>query len=373
MSRRGRGGGSTPRLRADGRWSASYYNREGKRRYVYGRTRREVQQKLRDELVRRDTGLSDDRVTVGGWIDRWLASLDPQRYRPNTVASYTYHLGLIPHWVRQLRLSDLEPDDIERMLSELAATHAASTVSHVRRTLGQCLGKAERYGKVARNAARLTDPVRSEEREVVPLDLGEARRLLAVLEGDRLQSLYTVALACGVRQSEAIGLRWDKVDLEDRSMLIDWQWTQLGEGPPKAKGSRRLVALPDVCMIALRAHRTRLLEERLQVGGGWEENGLVWPDELGRPLKHRNLRRHFHRAREAADLRHVRFHDLRHSAATLLLAQGVPAAVVMSVMGHTDPRMFLHYSKVSEELRRDAADAVDRAFSGRPGGRNGLH
>ncbi|MDP8929350.1 MAG: site-specific integrase [Actinomycetota bacterium] len=193
---------------------------------------------------------------------------------------------------------------------------------------------------------------------------------MEALEGDRLASLYLVALACGLRQGEAIGQHWEHVDLEGSGTLrVVSQETPDGEGPPKTKASKRTVLLPEVCVTALERWRRRQLEERLALGPAYEDNGLVWPDEAGRPLKHRNLRRHFHKVREQAGIRHVRFHDLRHSAATLLLAQGVPPRTIMAVLGHTDPQMFLRYSHVSEELAREAADAADRIFGGQGGGR----
>ncbi|MDP8961512.1 MAG: tyrosine-type recombinase/integrase [Actinomycetota bacterium] len=367
MARRGRGGGSTPRLKQDGRWEASWYDRRGKRHWVTAKTRRECQQKLRQAITRRDAGYDTDRITVGGWIERWADSLGPPRHRPATIRAYRYRVSLLPDWFRQLPLWELDALDVERMLADLLATHATSTVAAIRSALRQSLNAAEKSGRAPRNAARLSDPIRVEEQEVVPFTLDEARRFLEALEGDRLASLYLVALSCGVRQGEAIGLKWDRVDLDRPAMHIVEQQTPYGPGPPKAR--RRTVLLPGVCVTALERWRRRQLEERLRLGPAYEDWGLVWPDKRGRPLVDSTLRRHFHRIREKAGLRHVRFHDMRHSAASLLLAQGVPARVVMEVLGHSAAAMFLRYSHVSRELAEEAAQAMDDLFGGRDGGR----
>ncbi|MFW5934104.1 MAG: tyrosine-type recombinase/integrase [Actinomycetota bacterium] len=374
MARRGEGTG--PWKRTDGRWSAKYTDARGKRRYLYGATKAEVQRKLRKALEDRDGGVASTNVTVGEWLDRWEASLRPSDSRETTRDDYAYRLSLIPGWVRARQLAELDPLDVEDMLAELLAAGgkrgqglAPSNVAKVRSLLAQALSQAQRYGLVARNVAALTQPVREVRSEVEPLTMAEAKRLLAQLSGHRLESLYLVAVTTGMRESELVGLRWDDVDLDAGVVWIRRQRTRTNrgtivEGDTKSPSSRRKVVLADVAAEALRRWRPRLAAERLELGEVWEDHGLVWPSTVGTPLHHRNLLRHLHRTCEKASVRRVSFHTLRHSAGTLMLAAGVDSRVVMDVLGHTDPRMMTRYQHVVDDVRHDAAAAVNRAWGG---------
>lgn len=364
--KRGKGEGSVYQRASDGRWVGKWYDRTGHPRYVYGADRQDTRRKLREKLDERDQGRVGGGTTVGAWCDRWLRSLAKAGAPENTVDDYTYRLSLLPGWVRGTRLDELEPLDVEGALHELLATHASSTVAKVRQVLGAALGQAHKYGKVARNAAKLADPIHVEEIEIVPLDPAEARALLASVSGHRLSSLYTVAIAVGVREGEAIGLRWDAVDLSAGTLTVTRQRTRTNRGKaldrkPKS-GSGRTIALPDVCVQALLEHRKRQAGERLRLGPAWKDHGLVWPSEVGTPLGARNLLRHLHGSCERAGIRRVSFHALRHSAASFLLAQGVAETVIMDVLGHSSRAMLARYAHVTDGLRREAADAMDRVL-----------
>jgi len=245
--------------------------------------------------------------------------------------------------------------------------------------LSTALAHAERQGLVARNVARLVVAPKVEQREIVPLDLDGAGRFLDAIRGDRLEALYRVALALGIREGEALGLRWQDVDLDDRIVRIR---VQLQYNPQtkvlelvelKSPKSRRSINLPDFGVRALREHRTRQLEERLRVGEAWEDwqgAGLVFTSEFGAPIPARNILRKLAKLRETAGLPGLRFHDTRHTCATLLLAQGVSEKVVMEILGHTNLQMTHRYAHVLPPLRQGAADALDAALNladGKPG------
>jgi integrase len=188
--------------------------------------------------------------------------------------------------------------------------------------------------------------------------------LLECVRSHRLGALFTVALALGLRQGEALGLRWDAVDftagvLHVRAALqwVGKEW-QLVE--PKSERSRRAVALPRVAVVALRAHRVHQKKERLLAGSDWKETGLVFTTRIGTAIEPSNLTKEFKRVLRRADLPDTRFHDLRHTAATFLLAQGVDARTIMETLGHSQISLTLNtYSHVLPSLQREAADRMN--------------
>jgi integrase len=198
----------------------------------------------------------------------------------------------------------------------------------------------------------------------------EAKRLLAAAENDRLAALYSVALALGLRQGEALGLSWEDVDLTSRRLHVRHGLQRIaGElrlVEPKTRQSRRTIALPTVVIDALQHHKARQSQERLLAGTRWHETGLGFTSTIGTPIEVGNLRRQFWRVLEKAGLARMRFHDLRHSCASLLLVQGVPARVVMETLGHSNISITMDtYTHVLPELQRQAADAMDRALGDR--------
>ncbi len=172
----------------------------------------------------------------------------------------------------------------------------------------------------------------------------------------------------GLRLGESLGLRWSDINFEDGSLSVRIALQrvdgtlQLVE--PKSASSRRTIALPQIALEALRAHRTRQLEERLLAGEQWRESGLVFTTSDGKPLDARNVFRGFQRLLIRTGLPHLRLHDLRHACATLLIAQGVRPRVVMEILGHSQISLTMNtYGHVTHALQRDAAARVDAVFA----------
>ena len=196
-------------------------------------------------------------------------------------------------------------------------------------------------------------------------------------KGDRLEALYTVATATGLRQGEALGLRWRDVDLDAGSLRVAHSLQRvpiakrIGKGPefvlaePKTARSRRAIHLPGVVVTALREHRVRQLEDRIAAGSAWLDLDLVFCTTVGTPLVARNVVRAFGHLLRRAGLPPIRFHDLRHSAATLMLAQGVSPRVIMETLGHSQIGMTMNlYAHVMPSMQRDAADLMDAVLGG---------
>lgn len=193
----------------------------------------------------------------------------------------------------------------------------------------------------------------------------DARRLLDGARGDRLEALYSVALAFGLRQGEALGLKWSDIDLDTgilrvrrASQRIPHQGTQLVE--TKTERSRRTLVMPPIVISALRSHRARQAMERLAAGEQWVDLDLVFPSAKGTLADGPNVTHRFHRLLQRAGLPPMRFHDLRHACASLLLVQGVHPRVVMETLGHSQISLTMNtYSHVLPALQREAADRME--------------
>jgi integrase len=246
------------------------------------------------------------------------------------------------------------------MNSRLAAGLSKKSVAYMHQVLRTALGLAVRWDMVPRNVARLVDRPRVERTEINPLTPEEARRFLDAIRGHRLEALFSVALALGLRQGEALGLRWEDVDFDGGTIRVRNQLQRI-EGkltlvPPKTKRSRRTLVMPTMIVESLREHEQRQVAEKLWAGSKWQESGLVFANRFGGPTQARRVIEQFHGALSEGGIRRVRFHDLRHSCATLLLVQGVSPRVVMDVLGHSEIALTMNaYSHVVPELQREAA------------------
>ncbi|MEZ5318423.1 MAG: site-specific integrase [Vicinamibacterales bacterium] len=373
---RGAGEGNIYR-RDDGRWVGRLSDRhpDGRRRRVcvYGKTRSEVVEALRKRLEAQQQGMvvSSGRTALRQFLESWLEESVKPKVRVRTYASYEQVVRLhIRPRLGHIPLSRLAPQHVQAWMNELVAGGlSARTCLYARAVLRASLSTALRWGLVSRNVATLVDAPRAIRQEIAPLDPDQARSLLASLQGHRLQALFTVAVALGLRQGEALGLRWDSVDFDGRALHVraalqrtKRQW-QLVE--PKSARSRRSIPMPDVVVEALRAHRTRQFRERLLAGEKWRDTGLVFVTRTGTPLESRNVTRTFQNLLKRAGLPRIRFHDLRHTAATLLLAQGVDPRTIMETLGHSQISLTLNtYSHVLPVLKRDAADRMNELLVG---------
>jgi integrase len=390
---------------------------DGKRRSkaIYGRTRRAVADALQNALRAAQDGtlVADERQTVPAFLARWLQDVARTRVRPRTFVGYEAAIERhISPYLGRIRLSKLTPQHLQAWMATLETQGvSAGRRRYARVVFRTALNTAIRWGLVTVNAATLIDAPRTTSREIRPLTPDEARALLATTRGQLLAAFLTVALGCGLRLGEALGIQWTDVDLDagtlqlrravqrfggdaaarrrlraERSRLkaalkalprtratVDTRArltqelqtvraamvnvkTSVQITELKSARSRRTIALPAVAVEALRSHRVRQLEARLAAGGRWQDRGFVFTSLVGTPLDPRNVTRKFKALLAAAKLPNIRLHDLRHSCATLLLAQGVSPRVVMETLGHSQISLTLNtYTHVLPALQRDAA------------------
>ena len=375
--KRGNGEGSVWQLE-DGRWRGAVHN-AGVRRYVRGRTRREVVERL-DALRQAESmgsTVGPARLTVGAVMDEWLAGRRLS-VAPSTLISYT---SIVETWLRPRlgaeRIRTLGPGAIERVLVEVAATRSPRRVRYVREIARAVCEHAVKRGLLARNPVLLVD-LPSDRARVEALGAPDptARRVFSTEEvavlldgtrGDRLWSLFVVAAVTGARQGELFALTWPDVDMAGRSLTIRRSLgVDLNGHPawqaPKTRSSHRTIRLPVVAVEALQVQAERQTEERA-AASSWADLGLVFSSDRGTPLNSQNVLRSLRASLDRLALPAMRFHDLRHYAATEALANGIPPHEVAAYLGHATPAVTLTiYAHVSPRGANRTAEVFDWAL-----------
>ena len=388
MAKRGQNEGSIYK-RSDGRWTAAinlgYENGKLKRKYFYGVTRKEVSDSLTAELDKQRRGLPVvvERQTLKEFLEQWLEDCVKPRVRPATYVSYEQQVRVhISPALGHHQLTKLSPQHIQTYMNDKAKPVSqpdnnkpkpglsAKTIGYHRSLIVMALGQAERWGLVARNVAMLVDRPKALKYEIQPITLEQARQFLEVIKGNRLEALFTVALSLGLRRGEALGLRWQDIDFEKRTLRVYQSLARINKklvlSEPKTKSSRRILDLPTTLAVRLKEHRTRQLEDRMAAGSSWVETGLVFTSGIGTPVDPRHVKRHLDPLLTKAGLPHFRVHDLRHFCASLLLAQGVPLKVVSDILGHTQISITADlYTHVLPGVRKEAIDLMDRILTAR--------
>jgi integrase len=362
MTRRGHNEGSVYK-RDDGRW-AGVISVNGKRKFIYGKTKQDAQRKMNIALRDLQAGLPivSEKQTLEQFLVSWLDMIKPTIEESTWKRHRQYcEIHIIPNLGR-VKLSALTPQQVQEFYSDrLASGLASTTVNHLHDTLHKALKRAMRLGLLARNVTELVDVPRVDPAEMHPLTREETHILFDVASGDRLEALYVLAVATGMRQSELLGLRWPDVDFDSgvirvRNQLkrrIDKRWVFQ---EPKTRRSRRQIALAAPALAALKRHLERQDAEREHIGASWRPHDLIFCSQQGMPLIARNVYRSFKELLKRGALPDIRFHDLRHTCATLLLIARVNPKVVSEMLGHASVSITLDiYSHVIPDMQQDAA------------------
>jgi integrase len=324
-------------------------------------------------MADRDSGMVFEAgsITAGDYLRRWLTDCVA-----GTVSTSTYEnrrtlmeSHLIPAFSR-VKLKDLSPAHIRSLYSsKREAGLSTATIRKLHAILHRALGQAVRDGLLPRNVTEAADPPKLEAGEIKPLSKEQATLLLEAAAGDRYEALYVLAVQTGMRQGELLGLKWPDIDFEAsalqvRRSLSETKAKGLILTAPKTRKAVRRIKLPARSVTALKEHRIRQNEERLALGGPYSDNGLVFATELGTPVNRHNLRqRSFKPLLEKASLPDVRFYDLRHTFATIMLSEGVNPKVVSDMMGHSTVAMTLNtYSHVLPSISEAAASVMEGAL-----------
>ena len=357
---------------------------DGRRRRVKvsGSTKAEVIAKLKEARRSLDAGVENptSRLTVGAYLDRWIEGV-PGRVESSTAADYsdTVRLHLKPGLGSKV-LTKLTVSEVNALwASKRKAGYSANSIRIMRTVLRSALHQAEREGLLVRNVAGLSDPPRIGQSEGRSLSVAEARRLLTSASQDRLEALYAITLTFGLRRGEALGLSWSDLDLDAGLVHVRRQLrrerlpadqrgtsgkrTHLVLRDLKTNRSRRTLHITPALDGLLRTQRARQAKERLAAGPAWADSDLVFTTKKGTPIDPDNFAHYFHRLCARSDLGHWTPHELRHSAASIMLAQGTPLWVVSEVLGHASLAMAKDvYGHLVGDEKKEATEAITDAL-----------
>jgi integrase len=409
MAKRRANGEGAITKRADRRYQAAayVYHPDGTRvrKFVYGKTRAEVAEKLTamQKQTRHGIPAATSAMPLTDYLTYWLAAVAAVRPKPSTLMSYEVMTRVyIQPSLGKKKLNRLSPADIRLFLAEfkngclcclrgLDAARpegdrvccavgkccqrrpSARTVQYVHAVLRSALQQAVREELITRNVARIVETPTVLREEVQPLDRTEARMLLKAAKGHRLHALWLLLVSTGLRRGEVLALTWDDVDFERGQLRVRRNLQRIKRelifGTPKTTRSLRTISLPKRCVAVLKAHRTDQRADRARAGQRWDPlasqpAGLVFTTATGRAIDPRSLNRMLTVLCRQANVRRVRVHDLRHTCASLLLAQGVDARTIMETLGHSTIAMTLDtYAHVMDSTLKAAAEGMDDALA----------
>ena len=341
-----------------------------RRRYVYGKTRTEVLAKMRPlaDAARSETLTATRSPRVDEWLETYLTEVAALSVRPSTLTRYRQEVRLyIGPALGHMSMEKVKPHHVAAFYRKQLEQLAPSSVRRLHALLRRSFSVAVKWGIVAANPVLQVDAPPLQHFEIEPLQLDEVRVLLRASAGTALHVRWLVAATLGLRQGEALGLRWSDVDLGAGQLRVR-QALQRQEGgvvmvQPKTARSRRTIPLPSAVVEAMRAHKQSQADRREAAGEEWHDSGLVFTTRTGGPIHPRNDYRSFQALLTRAGLRRVRLHDLRHTAASLLLEQGVHPRVVMEILGHSQISLTMNtYSHVVPDTLRSATDSVQEAL-----------
>ena len=374
--RRGNGEG-TIYERPNGTYAATFTLETGKRKTIYAKTRKEAREKLRKALYDQQQGtlITAPQQTLAQFLTDWLENTQRESVRPRTYERYEeiVRLHIIPV-LGHYKLQQLSPQHVQAFYSQKSKEEfSALTVISFHNILHKAMETAVKWNLVARNVCKVVDPPRRQRFEVTPLTLDQIQKLLSEVEGHRMEALFKVALATGMRRGELMGLKWQDINFEAGTIQVRRVLTRIPskfpgkgyeEAEPKTQRSRRTIVIAQFALTSLKEHQIRQEQEKEKAGRYWQEHDYVFCTPLGTHLNpSRDVLDPLKVFLKHAGLPDIRFHDLRHSAATLLLSLGIHPKVVQEILGHSQISITMDiYSHVMPNMHQDAIHKLNEAM-----------
>ena len=376
MAKKNANGEGTITRRADGRWvgaaSLGWQGDKRRRKWIYGRTKQDVAQKLRQILFRQDNGqlVSTSTQTLEQFLLWWLRDDKRPSVRSSTYQGYErkVRLHIVPE-LGKIRLDRLTTQRLQSFLNmKLQSGLAPAMVRSLRVVLVSAMTKAHELDLIPKNCAVFTVAPHLPKQKVDPFTIDETRRFLKAAEGEALEGLFVVAATAGLRRGELLGLTWDNLDLNKGQLQVRQALQRVDKKlriVETKSGRGRNVKLSERATEALKRHRSLQVEQRFAAGERWSnELDLVFTGKMGSPLEATIPNRIMNRILKKAEIRHRKFHALRHGVGTSLMELGVNPKIVAEMLGHSNVTITLNlYSHVSPTMQDDAVSRMDAVLA----------
>lgn len=371
MARRGHGEGSIYQ-RKDGRWTASISLEGGKRKSFYGKTRKEVQEQLTKALHEKQQGtfITGPRQTIRQFLTYWLEDVQKPAVRIRTYIRYESQLRLhILPVLASKELSKLTPQHVQAFYSQMLKKGLSpQSIRLLHSMLHKAFDYAVRIGLLSRNICDAVTPPKIERSEMHVLTLEQIQQFLQAARGNRIEALFVLASVTGMRRGELLGLKWRDINFSEGVLYVRRSLVELKggtiESEPKSTSGNRSIVLPPFVLEVLKRHRVYQVKMRLEAET-WQDHDFVFCTSHGTPFAAGNLRTMFKDLLKKAGLPDIRFHDLRHSVATMLLSLGTHPKVVQELLGHRSIRITMDtYSHVMPTMQKNVMARLDGLLGG---------
>ena len=353
-------------------WVAQIILEDGKTKQSYYKTQGEAEI-ARNEMLyeqRHGTLATGPKQKLKDFLEQWFEEVHAPTLR---ISSYLRYRGVLNNHILpalgHIPVQGLTAQKVQSFYASILKKGLSTSSLHtIHKVLHSALDTAMRWNLVARNVCDAVSMPSETSQHGVSLTPEQAQHLVAAVKGHKLEALITLTLTTGMRHGELTGLQWSDINFDEGSLSVRRTVGRLGrykfvEGEPKTKQSRRKINVPPFVLPILKEHRIRQKEARLKAGTSWQDRNLVFCNRRGGFLDPDTLLGQFHKLLEEAGLPHMRLHDLRHSAATILLAMKVPVKVVQELLGHSNVMITLNvYGHVLSSMQDEAVDQMEHLF-----------
>ena len=358
--------------RKDGRYVAQLRLENGKKQQRYFKTEKEAHVALRKMLQEKEQGmlLTGPQQTLKAYLDQWLEQVHKHVIRISTYAMYRRVIDkhIIPT-LGHIRLQRLTPQQVQAFYAQkIEQGYSPHWVKKFHIVLHAALENAVKWNLVAKNVCDLVKPPAVRRQEMQALTPEQARKLIEAAREDKLEAFLTLAVATGMRRGELLGLHWQDIDFEAGCLYVRRSVGRIGalgirESEPKTQSGKRRIELPTFVLQTLQRHHEQQEVDQKSVGDRWRAQDIVFCNRYGGYIEISNLHVAFKRVLERAGLPDIRLHDLRHSAASILLSMGVNPKIVQELLGHSHISITLDiYSHIFPSMQKDAMQRLDDLF-----------
>jgi integrase len=345
-------------------------------------TKKEAEKAMAEKLneLNKGTYIEPSAMTIKDFFEIWVEDYAKNALKPTTFQTYTTYINthIVPS-LGSLTLQKVQPTHLQRFYNDKLANGradgagglSAQTVRYLHAILREALGHAVKWQYLSQNVVELADPPTLRKKDIVTLQVEEVQEFLTLAKEDRLYIAFLLAVTTGLRRGEILGLRWRDVDMEAQKASIRKNLVTLrGKSvlqEPKTPGSHRSVTFPAMTIEEIKNHQKIQNREKASAGESYKDNDLIVATSIGTPIGPRNLLRNFYRILEKGNLPKIRFHDLRHTHATLMLQQGEHPKIVSERLGHANTRITMDiYSHVLPNMQQEAVERFEKMILNTP-------